>query len=532
MSTISMRYDDVNVGDVLPELPIPLSRSVIVATAIASRDYQDVHHDPGLAQERGSPDIFMNILSTNGFVGRYITDWAGPDAVLKSVKIRLGAPNYPGDTMTMTGAVVEQGRRHGRGRGARRQRPRRPCHRHGRPGAPVSERNRLKDAAAIVGIGATEFSKDSGRSELRLAVEACEAAIADAGLEPADVDGMVTYTADTNPEIEIARNLGIGELSFFSRIHHGGGAACGNDPAGRAGGPRGRGRRRRLLPRVQRALGEPVRRRRAGSRVRSPTAEAAHFSWYAPFGLLTPAQWVAMFATRYMHEYGATSEDFGRIAVADRKHAATNPKAWFYEKPITLEEHQASRWIVEPLHLLDCCQESDGAQAIVVTSLERARDLPNPPVVINAAAQGDGRGPGHDDELLPRHRSPASLRWGWWRASSGTPPGSGPTTSRPRSSTTTSRRSRSRSSRSSGSAAGARRRTSSPTAGIELGGDLPINTHGGQLGEAYIHGMNGIAEGVRQVRGTSVNQVADVEHVLVTAGTGVPTSALVLGVDR
>jgi 3-oxo-4,17-pregnadiene-20-carboxyl-CoA hydratase beta subunit len=106
--TTSLRYDDVNVGDEVPTLVIPLTRTLIVATAIASRDYQDVHHDPGLAQERGSPDIFMNILSTNGFVGRFITDWAGPDAILKSVKIRLGAPNHPGDTMTMTGQVTSK----------------------------------------------------------------------------------------------------------------------------------------------------------------------------------------------------------------------------------------------------------------------------------------------------------------------------------------------------------------------------------------------------------------------------------------
>ena len=102
----SLRSEDVQVGDELPVLAIPLTRTLIVATAIASRDYQDVHHDPGLATERGSADIFMNILSTNGFVGRYVTDWAGPDALLKSVKIRLGAPNYPGDTMTMTGSVT------------------------------------------------------------------------------------------------------------------------------------------------------------------------------------------------------------------------------------------------------------------------------------------------------------------------------------------------------------------------------------------------------------------------------------------
>jgi len=102
----SRRFDDVQVGDELPPLEIPLTRSLIVATAIASRDYQDVHHDPSLAVQKGSKDIFMNILSTNGFVGRYVTDWAGPDAIIRSVSIRLGVPNYPGDSMTMTGSVT------------------------------------------------------------------------------------------------------------------------------------------------------------------------------------------------------------------------------------------------------------------------------------------------------------------------------------------------------------------------------------------------------------------------------------------
>jgi len=271
----------------------------------------------------------------------------------------------------------------------------------------------------------------------------------------------------------------------------------------------------------------------AGVQNRPPmaNAESAHFSWYAPFGLLTPAQWVAMFATRYMHEFGATSEDFGRVAVADRKHAATNPKAWFYEKPITLDDHQQSRWIVEPLHLLDCCQESDGAQAIVVTSLARARDLPNSPAVVRAAAQGAGRdqdmmtsyyretisglpemglvarqlwnttGLGPDDidvAIIYDHFTPFVLcqleEFGFCGR---------------------------------GEAKDFLR-----DGAIELGGRLPVNTHGGQLGEAYIHGMNGIAEGVRQVRGTAVNQVDGAEHVLVTAGTGVPTSGLILGPDH
>jgi hypothetical protein len=106
---VSVRYDDVNVGDTLPTLDIALTRSLIVATAIASRDYQEVHHDPGIAVERGSKDIIMNILTTNGFVGRYVTDWAGPDAVIRKVALRLGAPNYPGDTMHMTGTIVKKG---------------------------------------------------------------------------------------------------------------------------------------------------------------------------------------------------------------------------------------------------------------------------------------------------------------------------------------------------------------------------------------------------------------------------------------
>jgi acyl dehydratase len=115
----TVRFEEVAVGDTLPELAIPLTRTLIVATAIASRDYQDVHHDPSLAVERGSPDIFMNILSTNGLVGRFVTDWAGPGARIESVSIRLGAPNYPGDTMTLTGTVtsaeVPAGRDDGRG---------------------------------------------------------------------------------------------------------------------------------------------------------------------------------------------------------------------------------------------------------------------------------------------------------------------------------------------------------------------------------------------------------------------------------
>jgi acyl dehydratase len=104
-----LTFSDVSIGDELPSLVVPITRTLIVAGAMASRDYQDVHHDPELAQSRGSKDIFMNILTTNGLVGRYVTDWSGPRSRLSQVNIRLGAPNYPGSVMTLTGSVMDKG---------------------------------------------------------------------------------------------------------------------------------------------------------------------------------------------------------------------------------------------------------------------------------------------------------------------------------------------------------------------------------------------------------------------------------------
>jgi acetyl-CoA acetyltransferase len=255
------------------------------------------------------------------------------------------------------------------------------------------------------------------------------------------------------------------------------------------------------------------------------------FGWSSPFGLLTPASWVAMFATRYMHEYGATSEDFGRVSVADRKHAANNPKAFFYQKPITLEEHQSSRWIVKPLHLLDCCQESDGAQAMVVTALERARDGKRAPAVIAAAAQGSAEGQQlmksyYRDEItsIPEMGLCARQLWADTGLSADDidaaifydhfTPLVLPQLEE------------------FGFCERGEAKDFVRDGNLELGGRLPINTNGGQLGEAYIHGMNGIAEGVRLVRGDSTNQPDKVDNVLVTAGTAVPTSALILSQDH
>ncbi|MCU1687680.1 MAG: lipid-transfer protein [Amycolatopsis sp.] len=385
---------------------------------------------------------------------------------------------------------------------------------------------RLSGKAAIVGIGATEFSKDSGRSELRLAAEAVLLALRDAGLTPSDVDGLVSFTMDANNEISVARELGMGELGFFSRVHYGGGAAAATVQQAAMAVATGVAD----VVVAYRAFNE-----RSGQRfgqvseaaARQVNSSGVDNSFHYPMGIATPAATVAMLARRYMHEFGATSADFGRIAVLDRKHAATNPAAWFHGKPITLADHQASRWIAEPLHLLDCCQESDGGVALVVVSAERARDLPHPPALIAAAAQGSGPDQYvmtsyYRDDLpaLPEMGAVGRRLW----AQSGFRPADVDVAvlydhftpyvliqleelgfcSRGE----------------------AKDFIAGDT--LELGGELPLNPHGGQLGEAYLHGMNGIAEAVRQVRGTAVNQVPGADRVLVTAGTGVPTSGLVL----
>ena len=390
--------------------------------------------------------------------------------------------------------------------------------------------NQLGGKASIVGIGATEFSKESGRSEMSLASEAVAAAIADAGLKPSDIDGMVTYSTDNNPDVEIARHVGIGSLRHFSRVHYGGGAACGTIVMAAMAVATG------VADAVvcYRAFNERSGRR-FGAGVQdlpnAATAERAQFSWTTPAGQLTPASWVAMVARRYMHLYGATSADFGRVAVAGRRHAANNPAAWFYNDPITLEDHQASRWIVDPLHLLDCCQESDGGQALVVTSAERARDLPNTPALIVAGAQGAGVDQWtmtsffrEDIAQLPEMKVVADELW----TSSGLTPADIQTAILYDHFTPYVLMQL----EEFGFCGRGEAKDFIKDGALEIGGRLPINTHGGQLGEAYIHGMNGIAEAVRQVRGTSVNQVDKVETVLVTAGTGVPTSGLILGVDR
>jgi len=387
----------------------------------------------------------------------------------------------------------------------------------------------LRDKTAIAGIGATEFSKCSGRSELQLAVEATTKALADAGLTPQDVDGLVTFTVDNNSEVDVFRAIGGRDLRFFSRINYGGGGTCA--PLQQAAMAVATGVAKVVV--CYRAMNERSEYRFGAGLLYgsgSPQSDAGPAMIHMLSGLRTPAACLAMAMRRYMHEYSVTAEDFGRIAVTARKHAATNPNAWFYGKPLTMDEYLASRMIVDPFRLSDCCQESDGAVAIVVASADHAKDLAQKPVLIRAASQGSA------DDMIPLYsfyrddiaQAPESrVAAREIYAMSGLSPDDmdlailydhfGPSVML--------------SLEAYGFCKMGEAKHLIADGGIEIGGTIPVNTHGGQVGEAYIHGMNGIAEAVRQLRGTAANQVAGARNVLVTAGLAVPTSAAILGIN-
>lgn len=374
---------------------------------------------------------------------------------------------------------------------------------------------------AIIGIGQTEFSKNSGRSELQLAAEASLAAIRDAGLSPADIDGMVTFTIDPNDELALMRCLGIEELNWTARGPFGGGAASATLQLAAAAVASGQAKA--VL--VYRAFNE-----RSGQRFGQPMAgaygqTAAGPDFYMSYGLDTPAKVYALWYQRYMQKYGVTNEDLGRYVVIARRHAATNPAAWYHGKPITLEEHQATRWIVEPvLRLLDCCQESDGGVAYVVTSADRLKDAPNGGARVLAASQSHRRGGQimydyYRDDLseMEEIRTLSKRLW----ADSGLGPQDidvamiyenfSPIVFLAL--------------EGHGFCGRGEAKDFIRDGHIGLDGSLPVNTHGGLLGEGYIHGVNNILEGVRQVRGTAANQIADARHVLVSASR----SGIVLG---
>lgn len=379
----------------------------------------------------------------------------------------------------------------------------------------------LADAAAIVGAGQTEFSKAAGRSETQLACEAIVAALDDAGLTTTDVDGLVSYTIDPVEETELVRAIGSPQIAWSSRVPYGGGGSQGVLLHAAAAVASGVARVVVVYRAVKARSGARFGAAQAATRPTSAHSGSTAMQWLLPFGVLTPASWMSLNATRYMHTYGVTNADFGRAVVQMRTYAAKNPNAHFYERPITLDDHQRSRWIAEPaIRLLDCCQETDGAVAFVVAGRDRAMDTPEP--VMIAAAAGAGL---FEEEIGSDH----------YRADL---------------------------SRMEGSAALAAQLFGqfgitrddvdvamvydafSPILLMQLealgfcgfgeakdfvadghlgpGGLLPCNTNGGLIGEGYIHGLNLTLEAVRQLRGRSCNQIDGARTALVTASrTGV-----------
>jgi len=375
--------------------------------------------------------------------------------------------------------------------------------------------------ASIIGIGQTEFSKDAGRSETQLASEAIVAAVTEAGLQVEDVDGLVSYTIDPVEETELVRSIGIPQIRWSSRVPYGGGGSQGVLLHAAAAVAVGAADVVVVYRAIKARSGARFGRAQVSGRAVSSHSGSTAGQWCSPYGVLTPASWMALNATRYMHLSGATSADFGRAVVQMRSYAATNPNAHFFGHPITLEDHQASRWIAEPcIRLFDCCQETDGAVALVITGPARAAGAAAPVTIAAAGSSGL-----FEEEIASNHYRPelafmdgsAALASQLFDASG--------------------------ISRDDVDVAmiydaftpillmqleglgfcgfgEAKDFISDGHLGPE--GKLPCNTNGGLIGEGYIHGLNLTTEAVRQLRGQSCNQIGEPDTVLVSASrTGV-----------
>ncbi|MGM9943838.1 MAG: thiolase C-terminal domain-containing protein [Lysinibacillus sp.] len=382
----------------------------------------------------------------------------------------------------------------------------------------------IQDKTAIVGIGQTEFSRNCGRTELTMALEAILAAVEDAGLNVEDIDGMVNYTLDSTEQIEIVKALGIPNLSFFSKIPYGGGASCATVAHAAAAVHSGLAKYVVCVRSIRDASSPYTYGDFEPTRVMGDIA----MGMYHPYGLLTPVSWVGMYTHRYMHEFGVKDGDLGWIPIVNRENGNRNPNAQFYDRKLTMEEYLASPMNVAPLRRHDCCLSSDGAIAVIVTTAERAKDLKQTPAYIAGAIQGMSTNGEvmtsyYRDDItqLPEIRAYGELLF---KQAGITPKDIDVAQIYDAFSPLVPMQLEALGfvGRGEGAAfcmGGDRIR---PT------GELPINTSGGLMSEGYMHGMNLITEGVRQVRGTSTTQIEHVENVLVTGGTGVPTGGLIL----
>ncbi|WP_326635255.1 acetyl-CoA acetyltransferase [Streptosporangium sp. NBC_01755] len=363
---------------------------------------------------------------------------------------------------------------------------------------------------AIAGIANTPYTRGTDKSTLDLHLEASLAALADAGLTPADVDGVLPSASAGRTAEDFILNLGLRDLAFAPTAHMGGASlissiqnACLAIDAGVASCV--------LVPAGRRGYsGERIS---AGRGVMEPIMSTL-VEFEAPYGNVGAAQWFAQAAQRHMHEYGTTSEQLGHVAVTCRAHANLNPQALMYGKPMTLADHQASRMITTPFRLLDCSLESDGAGALVITSADRARSLGRGDALIAGVGEAHSSAPTSitqkPDVAVVRSLQVAAARafamagitvaeadtvlihegFSWYviaalEALGVVKPGEGgPFVA---------------------------------DGNIRLGGPLPVNPHGGALSEGHVSGVNHVIEGVRQLRRTvePARQVPDCATVVV-----------------
>jgi acetyl-CoA acetyltransferase len=258
------------------------------------------------------------------------------------------------------------------------------------------------------------------------------------------------------------------------------------------------------------------------------TSDLVHWSWYQVYGMLTPGSWIAMIANKYMNKYGVTSEDLGRVAISQRNYAVNNPRAFGYQKPLTMEDYLASKMIASPLRLYDFCQESDGGCALLITSAERAADLKQKPAVIRGITQASTQG---QEQMTSFYRNELSTLPEMELAAKRVYAQSGLQASDIDAACLYDAFTSEvvMQLESFGFCGLGEAKDFIKQGGLDIDGRLPNNTHGGLLSEAYIHGLNNIAEAVRLVRGQSTNQPKNIEHVLVSSGVGVPTGAMILG---
>ncbi|HET6951880.1 MAG TPA: hypothetical protein VFI47_15975 [Acidimicrobiales bacterium] len=394
----------------------------------------------------------------------------------------------------------------------------------------------LGNAASIVGVGETDYWKAgrATRGEFELACLAVMRAVEDAGLDLSDIDGMCTYASERSTPIELAPALGLGDLRFVDLYPGGGNAAAGvvhNAALAISAGVATTVVCYRSLCQGQfQRFGRTLAG--TGTSTSASRAVGGPHAFTAPFGLLSPAHVFALDARRHMHEFGTTSAQFGAVAVASYANAQRNPRAVMYGRPLTLEQHQASRLIADPYRLYDCCQETDGACAVVVTSSERAAGLRHPRVLITAGALGMMAGDGLDRQSraadLWTTAGMTSIARQLYREA-----GIGPEDIDVAQVYENFTGQVVMALEDFGFCARGEGGPFVQSGAIDWpDGDLPINTSGGNLAEGYMHGLSLVIEGVRQLRGTSTSQVEGAAHCLVVSGPSAPpSSALVLSHD-